>query len=168
MTTTVPWISSNAKLGIGPAGCPDAFVSALTASAAGGGAAFAGSPSAAGSPPSSASRSTGVGGVAGGVQNGVKAPLADPGLMKKRESYSNASNLRSRRRGVSVCVGWRSRVMAGWAPASGADYMDARPGMLTCGLRLKRGRRRPSCVRQLRALRCRRAERLGAREGGRS
>lgn len=28
-----------------------------------------------------------------GDQKGVKAPLAEPGLMKKRESYSNASNL---------------------------------------------------------------------------
>ena len=117
VTTTAPWISSNAKLGIGPAGCAEPFVSPSVGLGAGGAASLAVSPSAPPSAPSSASMSTGVGGVADGVQKGVKAPLAEPGLMKKRESYSNASNLRVRRLKVSVCITGRCR-LSGTSPSS--------------------------------------------------
>ena len=74
-------MSSNAKEGVGLGGNVDSTTGTFGTS---------GTTTAA---PSFETASTGVGTIDGGVQSGEKAPVADPGLIKNLESYSNASNL---------------------------------------------------------------------------
>lgn len=111
--TTVPWMSRSAKLGIGFGGYVEggpAGVGVVGAAASGnaGGSGFGGSGvesasgegSVAGGEEGAGSAAGSAGGAAGeGVQSGENAPVAEPGFTKKRESYSNASNLRARRSG---------------------------------------------------------------------
>lgn len=93
LTTTVPCISSNAKLGVGVGGCV-----ILAAKGASDGIESSDSSSTtfvlSSSPPSiSDSVVDVVDVVRGGIQSGEKAPVALPGFIKNLESYSKASNL---------------------------------------------------------------------------
>lgn len=89
LTTTVPCISSNAKLGVGIGG--DDIPSASVDNE--GKAVFSESTASSVLAFSLTSSEFNSAEVVGGVHKGEKAPVALPGLMKKRESYSKASNL---------------------------------------------------------------------------
>jgi hypothetical protein len=157
LTTTVPWISSSANEGIGSGGYVDStgttgWVAGTTSSSVvpadvgnfepfvwdDGGDFDVGL---AGVDPAVLEAGSGAG-TTGGVQCGEKAPVAEPGLTKKRESYSNASNLS--RQYVSYCPVW----------SDGAGP--------TCESLQRSRRRHPSSSRRHSTPPCLRAERPGA------
>jgi len=108
VTTTLPWMSSSAKLGVGPSSSsslsssstsclpslPSAPRAAPSAPSFSPSLLCAGSPSpAAPAAPSAAAPA----GASAGVHSGEKAPVAEPGLRKNRPCASNASKLRAER-----------------------------------------------------------------------